>query len=84
LLLEYADVLKRNANAQNALRAAFWASDDEVDGIADEADDSNLAERFAGLKAEFEAQLAEEAALNRAIAENLARVTYADKSDPNP
>jgi putative salt-induced outer membrane protein YdiY len=31
-------------------------------------------ERFTALKAEFEAQLLEEAALNKAIAENLARV----------
>jgi type I restriction enzyme M protein len=43
-------------------------------GLADEEDDFDFAERFAGLKAEFEAQLEEEAALNRAIAENLARV----------
>ena len=43
-------------------------------GLPDEEDDFNFAERFTGLKAEFEAQLAEEAALNQAIAENLARV----------
>jgi type I restriction enzyme M protein len=42
--------------------------------LADEEDDFDFAERFAGLKAEFEAQLVEEAALNLAIAENLARV----------
>ena len=35
---------------------------------------SILADRFTDLKAEFEAQLLEEAALNKAIAENLARV----------
>lgn len=43
-------------------------------GLPDEEDDFNFPERFAALKAEFEAQLQEEAALNRAIVENLARV----------
>jgi len=43
-------------------------------GLPDEEDDFNFAERFTGLKAEFEAQLEQEAALNQAIAENLAKV----------
>ncbi len=43
-------------------------------GLPDEDDDFNFAERFAALKAEFEAQLLDEEKLNRAIAENLARV----------
>jgi type I restriction enzyme M protein len=43
-------------------------------GLPDEEDDFNFAERFAALKAEFEAQLLEEAALNQAITENLARI----------
>ena len=43
-------------------------------GLPDEEDDFNFAERFAALKVEFEAQLLEEAKLNKAIAENLARV----------
>lgn len=43
-------------------------------GLPDEEDDFNFAERFAALQAEFEAQLLEEAALNQAIAENLAKV----------
>ncbi len=43
-------------------------------GLPDEEDDFNFAERFAALKAEFEAQLLEEAKLNMAIAENLAKV----------
>ncbi|MDO8895375.1 class I SAM-dependent DNA methyltransferase [Nitrosomonas sp.] len=43
-------------------------------GLPDEEDDFNFPERFAALKAEFEAQLQEEEALNRAIAESLARV----------
>ncbi|MGR6036450.1 MAG: N-6 DNA methylase [Candidatus Nitrosoglobus sp.] len=43
-------------------------------GLPDEEEDFNFAERFAALKAEFEAQLVEEERLNKAIAENLARV----------
>jgi type I restriction enzyme M protein len=43
-------------------------------GLPDEEDDFNFAERFASLKAEFEVQMIEEATLNIAIAENLARV----------
>lgn len=43
-------------------------------GLPDEEDDFNFAERFASLKAEFEASLLEEAKLNKAIAENLAKV----------
>ena len=43
-------------------------------GLPDEEDDFNFAERFNALKAEFETQLKEEAALNKAIAESLARV----------
>jgi type I restriction enzyme M protein len=43
-------------------------------GLPDEEDDFNFAERFGALKAEFEAQLLEEAKLNQAIAKNLAKV----------
>jgi len=43
-------------------------------GLAEEEDDFDFAERFAALKSEFEAQLVEEAELNKAIAENLARI----------
>lgn len=43
-------------------------------GLPDDEDDFNFAERFTTLKAEFEAQLIEEKALNMAIAENLAKV----------
>jgi type I restriction enzyme M protein len=43
-------------------------------GLPDDEDDFNFAERFNGLKAEFAAQLIEEEKLNKAIAENLARV----------
>jgi len=43
-------------------------------GLPDEEEDFNFFERFASLKAELKAQLLEEAQLNQAIAENLARV----------
>ncbi len=43
-------------------------------GLPDDEDDFNFTERFGALKAEFEAQLIEEAAMKQAIAENLARV----------
>lgn len=43
-------------------------------GLAEEEDDFDFAERFTSLKAEFEAQLKEEAKLNARIAENLAKV----------
>lgn len=43
-------------------------------GLADDEDEFDFKERFTSLKAEFEAQLAEEAKLNQAIAENLSKV----------
>jgi type I restriction enzyme M protein len=43
-------------------------------GLPDEDDDFNFVERFTDLKAEFDSQLIEEATLNQAIAENLAKV----------
>ncbi|EMI25967.1 type I restriction-modification system, M subunit [Rhodopirellula europaea SH398] len=50
-------------------------------GLPDEEDDFDFAERFAALKAEFESQLKEEAELNQAIAENLAKVQMPVKED---
>ena len=43
-------------------------------GLPDDEDDFDFNERFTSLKAEFEAQLVEEAELNKAILENLKKV----------
>ncbi len=43
-------------------------------GLPDDEDDFDFTERFKALKAEFEEQLLEEAALNQAIVESLAKV----------
>jgi type I restriction enzyme M protein len=45
-------------------------------GLPEEEDDFDFTERFAKLKAEFEAQLKEEAELNERILENLAKIKF--------
>ena len=47
-------------------------------GLAEEEDDFDFAERFTGLKAEFEAQLKEEAELNERIKVNLSKIQMPD------
>lgn len=43
-------------------------------GLPDEEDDLDFKERFLALKAEFEAQIIEEAEINKVVAENLSKV----------
>lgn len=45
-------------------------------GLADEEDDFNFAERFDSLKSELMKQIAEEADLNKKIADNLTKIIY--------
>lgn len=47
-------------------------------GLPDEEDDFDFKERFTNLKAEFEAQLLEEKALNQKIKESLAKIVIPD------
>lgn len=47
-------------------------------GLPEEEEDFDFKERFSALKAEFEAQLVEEATLNKAILENLAKMRLED------
>ncbi|MBN2280487.1 MAG: SAM-dependent DNA methyltransferase [Candidatus Marinimicrobia bacterium] len=49
-------------------------------GLPDDEDDFDFNERFTTLKAEFEAQLQEEAELNQKILENLAKVELKDEN----
>ena len=50
-------------------------------GLPDDEDDFDFKERFTALKAEFAAQLEEEAALNQAIMENLANINIETTGD---
>jgi type I restriction enzyme M protein len=49
-------------------------------GLPDDEDDFNFEERFTSMKATLEAQIAEENALNKKIAENLAKIKLPEKS----
>ena len=50
-------------------------------GLPEDEDDFDFQERFTTLKAEFEAQLQEEARLNALILENLAKVILDEKKN---
>ena len=72
----YQDIKRFCASAtkDRVAEQEYVLTPDRYVGLAEEEDHFNFAERFTSLKAEFEAQLKEEAELNERIKENLNRV----------
>ena len=73
---DYKDILGfcHSASIERVAELDYVLTPGRYVGLAEEEDDFDFAERFAALQAEFTAQLQEEAALNQAITENLAKV----------
>ncbi|TVR81091.1 MAG: SAM-dependent DNA methyltransferase [Chitinophagaceae bacterium] len=78
---DYADVKGFCASApkERVTELGYVLTPGRYVGLADEADDFDFTERFSSLKAEFEKQLAEEAELNKRIAENLSKIVLKDE-----
>ncbi len=63
-----------SANIERVRELDYVLTPGRYVGLPEEDDDFDFTERFTSLKAEFEAQLKEEAKLNKAILENLKKV----------
>lgn len=73
---KYEDVkgLCKSATIEEVKKLDYVLTPGRYVGLPDQEDDFDLTLRFTSLKAEFEAQLKEEAELNKIILENLAKV----------
>ncbi len=63
-----------SANVKRVKELDYFLTPGRYVRLADDEDDFDFNERFTSLKTEFEAQLKEEAKLNKAILENLKKV----------
>lgn len=68
-----------SASIEEVKKLDFVLTPGRYVGLPDEEDDFDFNERFASLKAEFEAQLKEEATLNERIIENLEKIDLKDE-----